>query len=196
VPARLPAGHSAEDWRDITAEPRRYGFHGTLKAPFRMAAGHDVEKLKAALEDFAKRFSPVLVPLEIARLGRFVAFIPVLTSEPLDRLAGEVVASFDPFRRPLDEAERIKRLNAGLTPRQTALLDRWGYPYVFDEFRYHMTLTGPLHADRVVPVQRALQDLAERELRDWTMRLQDLALFAQSGSDVRFRIIGRFPLGN
>ena len=34
-----------------------------------------------------------------------------------------------------------------VTERQASNLDRWGYPYVFDDFRFHMTLTGPLTAD-------------------------------------------------
>lgn len=34
---------------------------------------------------------------------------------------------------------------AGLSPRQVELLDRWGYPYVMDQFRMHMTLSDPLN---------------------------------------------------
>jgi hypothetical protein len=31
---------------------------------------------------------------------------------------------------------------AGLNQSQVANLDRWGYPYLFADFRFHMTLTG------------------------------------------------------
>jgi hypothetical protein len=35
-------------------------------------------------------------------------------------------------------------LAAPLSERQRALLIEWGYPYVFDEFRFHMTLSSSL----------------------------------------------------
>ncbi len=35
-----------------------------------------------------------------------------------------------------------------MTERQRNYLAVWGYPYVFEEFRFHMTLTGPVPESR------------------------------------------------
>ena len=53
----------------------------------------------------------------------------------------------DPFRAPLTPSERARRRPEDLDPRRRALLDRWGYPHVFEAFRFHMTLTGRLADD-------------------------------------------------
>ena len=42
----------------------------------------------------------------------------------------------------MSEADIARRRAAGLTLDEETNLIRWGYPYVFDAFRYHMSLTG------------------------------------------------------
>lgn len=131
----------------LTARPRKYGFHGTIKPPFRLADGHDAAGLRAALDRFCAGRPPVTLPgLEVAPLGRFVALRAVGDEGALAALAGETVRALDDFRAARDAAELARRQHAELTERQAALLARWGYPYVMDEFRFHMTLTGPLEA--------------------------------------------------
>lgn len=131
--------------RAATAEPRRYGFHATLKPPFTLAEGCDEAALVDAVRDFAQERTSVVLPAaEVATLGRFLALIPSVSSPPLNELAGACVEAFEPFRAPLSEADLARRLSKPLTDRQRELLDAWGYPYVFDQFRFHMTLTGPL----------------------------------------------------
>lgn len=125
------------------ADPARYGFHGTLKAPFTLAEGQTEAALIESLEAFAATAGPVRVPeLVIRRLGRFFALVPNERVDALDALAGRVVADFEPFRAPLSEADIARRRAAGLTLDEETNLIRWGYPYVFDAFRYHMSLTG------------------------------------------------------
>ncbi len=132
----------------LTATPRKYGFHGTIKPPFFLADGTDVQGLDAAARDFCATQTPVTIPrLEIRRLGGFVAMVPAAPSEALSALAAASVEALDPFRAPPGETELAKRRNSGLNDRQEALLARWGYPYVMEEFRYHMTLTGNLSHD-------------------------------------------------
>jgi len=131
----------------LTATPRRYGFHGTIKPPFRLAAGTDAQGLDAAARAFCATRPPVVVPrIEVRRLGGFVAIVPTAPSAPLSDMAAATVEAFEPFRAPLTEAELAKRRKSGLSDRQEALLARWGYPYVREEFRFHMTLTGKLSA--------------------------------------------------
>lgn len=130
------------------ADPARYGFHATLKAPFTLADGQSEADLIATLDAFATQAAPVLVPeLVIRRLGRFFAFVPNERVEPLDDLAGRIVADFEPFRAPLSEADIARRRVSGLTLDEETNLIRWGYPYVFDAFRFHMSLTGRVPKD-------------------------------------------------
>ncbi|WP_029074187.1 DUF1045 domain-containing protein [Kaistia adipata] len=125
------------------ADPARYGFHGTLKAPFTLAEGQTEAALIESLEAVAATAGPVTVPeLVIRRLGRFFALVPNERVDALDALAGRLVADFEPFRAPLSEADIARRRAAGLTLDEETNLIRWGYPYVFDAFRYHMSLTG------------------------------------------------------
>lgn len=125
--------------------PRRYGFHGTLKAPFRLAAGTSETELLSAAGSFAAGRPAFSGPaLRLSVLAGFLALAPSEPSETLDRLAADCVAAFDRFRAPAADAELARRRRAGLSPRQETLLRRWGYPYVMDAFRFHLTLTGRL----------------------------------------------------
>ncbi|MSU88573.1 DUF1045 domain-containing protein [Rhodobacteraceae bacterium 2CG4] len=179
---------------EITRQPRRYGFHGTLKAPFRPVAGPRRAELEAALDRLAAAHAPVRLGrgLRLARLARFLALVPVEESRPLATLAEEAVAAFEPFRAALTEDELARRRAAGLNARQDALLQRWGYPYVMEEFRFHMTLTGPLQRHELDPVAEALRRrLPPLAGRPWT--LASLCLFGE-GDDGRFRILRRAAL--
>ncbi|SLN48349.1 hypothetical protein PSA7680_02485 [Pseudoruegeria aquimaris] len=141
----------------LTERPRKYGFHGTLKPPFRMADGQDEDSLIAALETFAQSAAPVWIDaLELARIGGFVALVPKGEKAGLSDLAARVVTEFDGFRAPPTPEELARRRSAGLTPAQDVLLARWGYPYVMDEFRFHLTLTSPMPKDVAEAVRRAL----------------------------------------
>ncbi len=125
--------------------PRRYGFHGTLKAPFRLAEGANEADLLLAAERFAgERGALRGPPLRLAVLAGFLALVPSEPFGELDRLAADCVAAFDRFRAPPTDAELARRRRAGLSARQEALLLRWGYPYVMEAFRFHMTLTERL----------------------------------------------------
>jgi hypothetical protein len=129
----------------LTAVPRPYGFHATLKPPFRLPGHQSFPALSRTVEAMARALKPVTAgPLEPARIGRFLALVPGGDQTGLKALAAEVLQGFDAFRAQPTEAEIDRRRVAGLTPRQSALLVRWGYPYVLDEFRFHLTLTGPL----------------------------------------------------
>lgn len=151
-------GEVGADWAGKVVAPRKYGFHATLKAPFRLAAGESLATLTAVLDAFARAHQAVHVgPLRIAEIGSFIALVPAAPCRPLDDLAAACVERFDRFRAPLAATELARRLAAPLTERQRAQLERWGYPYVFDDFRFHMTLTGPLADAERAPVLRRLQ---------------------------------------
>lgn len=139
-----------------TAAPRKYGFHATLKAPFRLAEGTAPAALHSALAKTAAALAPVPLPgLAVTRLGRFLALCPQPQPAALTRLAAEVVTRFEPFRAPLSAAETARRRPEHLSARQNELLRDFGYPFVFEEFRFHMSLTGdldPAELDRLEPL--------------------------------------------
>jgi putative phosphonate metabolism protein len=175
----VAAGWTREAIDAMTVSARRYGFHATLKAPFRLAEGRTPEELDAALARFAAGRACVAVPqLSLARLGGFFALVPGARAARLHALADEVVTGFDCFRAAPTEAEIARRNPASLTARQRELLKAWGYPYVLEEFRFHLTLT-----DRIPAGQRSA---VERTLKSWfaaslgiTLPVDAIALFAE-----------------
>ena len=186
----------APDWRDITQDPRKYGFHATLKAPMTLASGSTEAELAATCAAFAEkpRRIPVITPV-VDVISGFIAVIPSERSSELEQLAADCVSEFDRFRAPLTSEDRERRTPSKLTPRQREFLDRWGYPYVMDEFRFHMTLTGRLDAIRRPPILAMLQGrfsgIGIRQLA-----VDRIALFRQDDAGSRFRIVSQWRLRN
>jgi putative phosphonate metabolism protein len=189
----FPDGVTA-DWREVTQDPRKYGFHATLKAPMALAGGTREADLLDACAAFAGRIRriPVIDPVVDAISG-FIAVIPAKRSDELEQLAADCVRDFDCFRPPLTPEDRARRNPAKLTARQCDYLDRWGYPYVMEEFRFHMTLTGRLNDERRGPIVAWLRErFAATGLT--TLAIDRIALFRQDDAASRFRIVGSWPL--
>lgn len=135
-------------FQDLTSSPRRYGFHGTLKAPFHLRPGTTEAELLQTCDQFARSISPFEIQgLTVNRLGRFLALTPDQPEPELQAFAALNVRHFDAFRAPLSDADLDRRRQSSLTARQDAYLVEWGYPYIFDEFRFHMTLSNKLDDD-------------------------------------------------
>lgn len=187
-------GIESADVADRTADPRKYGFHATLKPPFHLAENQSIDRFLAAVHAFAVNVRPFVVPaLEVAAIGAFLALVPSEPSAELSALADACVREFDPFRAPLQPHDRERRLKSPLTERQIAYLDTWGYPYVFEEFRFHMTLTGRLHHDERDTFRAALTDLY-RPIAE-PLEVAAITVFHQSARDQRFSVLARIPLG-
>jgi putative phosphonate metabolism protein len=194
--ARLPDVALTEaEWATLTAEPRTYGFHATLKAPFRLRDEFGHEDVLAEVKTLAASIStvPMLEPA-VELIGGFVAIVPRSPSPALERLAASCVTDFERFRLPMTAQERSRRLAAGLSLHQAANLDRWGYPYVFEEFRFHMTLTGRIGSDRRLAIRALLQDKFARACGHGPIRLDRLALVRQDHPNAPFRVIGHATL--
>ncbi len=142
---------------DVTMTPRKYGFHATLKAPFRLADGRTVADLDAAVSDLAAGLAPATCNgLDLTALGGFLALTPDGDMTDLRRVAAACVRNLDMFRAAATDAELARRRKAGLSARQEALLTQWGYPYVMEEFQFHMTLTGRLQQDSLAQWSKAV----------------------------------------
>ncbi len=178
---------------EITEAPRKYGFHGTIKPPFHLAAGVTPDDLVWAAEAMCLRLSPVvLAGLALERIGGFLALVPEAGEEALSGFAAQVVEGLDAFRASPDAAEIARRNPGRLTPRQREYLDRWGYPHVMEEFRFHMTLTGDLPLAESEAVARVLAPwIAPHMPRPFA--IDSLCLFGEAG-DGRFHLLQRFGL--
>ena len=174
----------------LTADPRRYGLHATLRPPMRLATGWD--EFRETTRAIARATPPfTLPPLEIAEIGGFLALRETAPCPALQTLANRCVELTNRHRLPPKEDELAKRRAANLSPRQEDLLQRWGYPYVMEEWFFHLTLTHRLspphahlhaaataHFDGVLNTHRAITEIA---------------IFTQSTGD--FLIAERFKLG-
>jgi hypothetical protein len=198
--AGSPLAEAAETWfarpelTPLTVSARRYGFHATIKAPMVLRDGVGRPALETALAAFARTYRPVAIGrLRPTPIEGFIALTPVNQSPELTAFAADVVDAFEPFRAPLDRAETARRLAAPLTERQIALVERYGYPYVLDEFRFHMTLT-----DRLEPEpQRVLLSEAETWFRPTLAEpavLDRLVLFRDPGHGGAFERLDDFRL--
>lgn len=193
-PQPLPPTMRHDALASITREADRYGFHGTLKPPFQLAAGQDEAGLVAALEAYCVNQLPVdLGRLSVQDLSGFIALRPIVSPSALLALAADIVKAFDCFRRAPDAAEQARRRAHGLTPAQEANQARWGYPYVMDEFRLHFTLTSRLPSAERGPLIAWLEHYFAPVL-DRPFVLDTLWLFVEPEKGAPFRQVRGFAL--
>ena len=177
---------------DASMTPRKYGFHGTIKPPFRLADGTDADGLGVAIEDVAGTVAPVVMRnLEVAAMGGFLALRPTAPVDALLELAARFVKEIDPFRAPAGAEELQRRRANGLTETQDRNLIQWGYPYVLDEFRFHMTLTGRLDTEAQQHwMQQAIDALP---IHPVPLTINSIALVGER-EDGRFELLHRYAL--
>jgi putative phosphonate metabolism protein len=177
----------------VTATPRRYGLHATLKPPFALAAGKTPEMLHQALLRFAASRRPfALPPLKLTILRGFLALCLTQECPRLRQLAADCVGEMDEFRAPPSSSELARRQSSFLSLRQRELLARWGYPFVFEEFRFHLTLSGSLPEETLRVLQTALQPLWN-PVGQQPLGIAELCLFVEPGPKAPFRLVHRYP---
>lgn len=189
------SGIAAERLTAITKSARGYGFHATLKAPFHLKPDRTLAELEAAAAAFAATRSPFPVRLGLRSLGGFLALMLTPPDHRVTALAADAVRDLDGFRALPSDAELARRREADLSPQQEELLQRWGYPYVMGEFRFHMTLTSRLpdgpERDAIVA---ALEPAAAPVVAE-PVSIDAIALFRQERPGGPFLMVRRFPFG-
>jgi putative phosphonate metabolism protein len=189
------AGIDRDRLLNLTQSANRYGFHATIKAPMALAEGVTEADLRTALTEFVARHQPVeLGKLKLASLQGFLALMVDGENEALQDFAAHVVEDFDPFRAPMSVKDRAARAGKGLSERQIELLDAYGYPYVFEEFRFHMTLTDRLQEADAAEIAAAAATWFGPVLEEPVI-LDRLALFHEHEAGKPFRRVGDFKLG-
>lgn len=192
-PVTLP-GFDSTVIATMTAEPARYGLHATLKAPFALRAGQSFESLIDACRSFATTHSACEVgTLSVEPLDDFIALVPTHVPSTLETFAFDCVRAFDPWRAPFTLEERARRSHLSLTSREQALLDAWGYPFVAEAFRFHVTLTGRLDGparERALPALRSYFAQATEQ----SIAIDQIALYHEPAPSAPFRLVERFAL--
>lgn len=178
---------------EITADPRKYGFHATLRAPFRLGQGVTLDDVKDCLNRLTTRLYPARCEgLRLVNHEGFLALVPLGDDREIKSLCTEVVAATNGLRAPLTEPELARRKPENLTPRQRDLLASFGYPYVLEQFQFHMTLTGRLTQDQSAKVAALLEPRFAPVLPEPFM-IEDLCLFGEDAVG-RFHLLHRYAL--
>lgn len=189
--------NNSGELKDLTTQPRIYGFHATLKPPFRLKPEFEYADLQTAVRQLALDFETLpLPPMEVEWLGSFLALNPIGNYDAITRIADSCVRSLDGLRAPMSELERSKRLRNPLGGRELALLERWGYPYVLDQYRFHFTLSNSMgHSDqpRREKLFRSALWLHEQTAHVWP-ELDALSIVEQVRPDARFVVRERVLL--
>ena len=163
----------------FTEKPRKYGLHATLKAPFRLQTTQSEPAQRSAFHGFCKHQKPAASGnLTLSEQGGFISLRPQTQSAALFELGKNCLEAFDPFRAPLEQSDLNRRRNARLSPRQNDFLHQWGYPYVLQEFQFHITLSSRLiilQREKIIP---ALKNLLAHEL-DCPFIIAHLALMGE-----------------
>lgn len=191
--AAVEAWYGRAELQDVTIDARRYGFHATLKAPIRLSAGRTEGELLEAADAFSAARAPVVIPgLRPAAIGGFRALLPGGDLDELDAFAADAVREFEQFRAPLNDADLRRRRPERFTRRQRELFERWGYPFVLDEFRFHFTLTDSLPAERTVEIDAALQEHFEGVV-GVDVLLTSIAISVEPAPGAPFEILSLHP---
>jgi putative phosphonate metabolism protein len=188
-------GIPAETLHEITADPRRYGFHATLKPPFNLKPGTDIDGLLEAVQSLARAYEPIETRMVLRHLSGFLALMQGESRSEVRALAAAAVSELDGFRALPSEQELERRRDRGLSAAQETLLQRWGYPYVMNEFRFHMTLSRRMPDDDDA---RALRTAALDYFADVLEQPQSIDILAVFREDVEgrpFTQIEQFRLG-
>lgn len=190
-----PGFIDTDAWEAAIRDPRRYGFHATLKAPMRLGDGATQARLEDTLRRIARRHRPFDLPLlSVQRLGQFLALRPTAPCAPLQSLAADCVVECDPLRAPPSNTERARRLEQPLNARQRELLARWGYPYVLDQYRFHLTLTAKLAESSLERLQPVLTERFAPAVES-PLTVADITLWHEEEPGGEFRLLQRFALG-
>lgn len=172
---------------DVVSKPARYGFHATIKAPFRLAEGATDLALRTTLADFTSSRRSIPLALRIEPVGPFLAMVPTGDQQQIQSIEAAIHLPLEPFRAPLTQAEIARRKPETLTPLQRQMLERHGYPFVLDAFRFHMTLSNALPPDDLPRVQAIAQSHFADALAA-PLAIDRLALFVEPQPDAPFML--------
>lgn len=186
------AGLSESGFAKTPAAPGRYsGLHALFHPPFTLRDEIELDGLKSQLIDFAAHHGSVDTgPLTLARSGRYLVLRPIEPRPALEGLSAECVRAFEDIAAAADASDDVRHLSRN----QRLLLKSFGNPRVASEYRFSITLTGPLDAAHLERVSQALWPVIE-EICSSGVTVDGLSLFGDGGGRTPMRLLGRYRLG-
>lgn len=175
--------------RALVATPARYGFHATIKAPFNLIDPSQERALKDAFTEFCAVNTAINLPdLNLRYSGNSFVLGLTHSNAKLQQLAADIVRRFDEFRAPLEQRDIDRRKPDQLSNSQRHNLYQWGYPHVMDDFRFHMTLTGPVPEEARASVAAKIEEHFKAFLgKDLTFG--GLGLFIEPARGENFHVV-------
>ncbi len=192
----LPENWTAERHSDLVRDAKRYGFHATLKAPFSLAKTVREQDLFDHFAALKLPAADIVIPsLVLRQIDGFFALVAEHPNDILNAFAGVLVREFDKFRAPLTADEIARRHPDSLSDQQRSHLEHWGYPYVFDEFFFHMTLTSRVHGTEAQEVRTILEQHFAAYLGK-PYSISHIAIFVEPAPSMDFSIRSIRPVHN
>ena len=187
--AQIPA-IAPERMQALLADVRRYGWHATLCAPFELAPQASYEELHCLVADMAAHASAFELPLQLDMLAGFLALRPSGNTRAIDELAAQCVRKLQILRAPLTQAAWERRA-ARLDDTERNLFRRYGYPYVLDRYRFHMTLSAPATAEEEQALRAYLSSKLGGAAR---AQIDALTVCREPAPGAAFEHVTRLPL--
>ncbi len=185
-------------FKALTKDPCRYGLHATIKAPYHLNAQVSFEDMRGKIKELAQVQKPFVLELGFEQLNHFYALTPVGDPQTINQLAFEVVRELDAFRMPLNEKDLARRRSSGLTAKEDEMLLTWGYPFVAECFRFHLSLTGDLKGVDEQTQQLLRSEILTRldELQHTPFVVDSLCLFEEPEAGADFFMLERFSFNS
>jgi hypothetical protein len=190
-------GMAAAHLHTLTQDPRRYGWHATLKAPFVLAAGENLSSLINRLRSIAGQLPAFEMPrLQVSTEGGFLALRPASKEPLIHATAHACVTGLHALAQPLTAEDLARRRQKKLSPLQERYLQTWSYPWVLDAFEFHMSLTGPFK-DMPAAELAAVQGAARLQFEALPpCRFAHLSVFAEPHAGADFIWMDSVALGS
>ena len=136
------------DIEAIIRSPSKYGLHGTLKPPFSLASDRTFDELRLSVLTLSRSIKKFEIPdISLKSISGFIAIVPTIQNESIKYLARKCLEELDSFRAFESPEILNKRRFTGLSTSQECHLLKWGYPYVQDDFMFHLTMTSKLTSE-------------------------------------------------
>jgi Protein of unknown function (DUF1045) len=183
-------GISTERRNALLFKVRRYGWHATIRAPFMPAVDVAYDDVRRAVASVAHACASFELPLHIHRLAGFLALRPCVDGAAPKQLAAICLTALLPLCAPLSN-EVLERRSVGLDADEAGLLQGYGYPYVLDRYRFHLTLSAPATESE----ENAMREWLEPRVAELpSTRMDALSICREATPGGAFELVERIPL--
>jgi hypothetical protein len=178
----------ADDIADATRDLGLHGFHGVLKAPFRLREGHSLWAVERALEATAESLLALPLPaLDLAVTDGQVALVPARPNPGLADILARIEAALAPMVAVPDRVTGRPKAAASPAERQLRQLPAG------EAHRFRLPFTDRLDITTAFRIRDQLAPVVAPMLTA-ARRIEDLALMGDPGEGRPLRVLQRFDL--